>query len=50
VRDSTPISTASFIPDYSGELLTAGRVDKAVKVVVTHNLDKCLLFTNPPRP
>ncbi len=36
-----------FIPDYPGELLSAGVVDKQVKVIVAHNLDEGLLFTDP---
>lgn len=36
-----------FIPDYPGELLVAGKVDRAVKVIAAHNLDEGLLFTDP---
>lgn len=36
-----------FVPNYPGELLVAGKVDKRVKVIVAHNLDEGLLFTDP---
>ncbi|KAK3342036.1 Alpha/Beta hydrolase protein, partial [Lasiosphaeria hispida] len=39
-----------MVPDHPGKLLTAGKVDKRVKVIVAHNLDEGLLFTDPRIP
>ncbi|KAK0623778.1 Alpha/Beta hydrolase protein [Immersiella caudata] len=39
-----------YIPDYPGELLAKGRVNKNIEVLVAHNLDEGLLFTDPRIP
>jgi len=36
-----------YIPNHPGALLSAGRVNKNIKILVAHNLDEGLLFTDP---
>lgn len=39
-----------LIPTYPGTLLSRGNVDKSVDIMVAHNLDEGLLFTDPRIP
>lgn len=45
--DQAQVVDGLFVPDFPGKLLSAGVVDKQVKVIVAHNLDEGLLFTDP---
>ncbi|KAK0719216.1 hypothetical protein B0H67DRAFT_551620 [Lasiosphaeris hirsuta] len=38
-----PNTDGLMVPDHPGKLLTAGKVDKRVKVIVAHNLEEGLL-------
>ena len=43
----TPNVDGLFVPDYPAKLLLNGRVDRNVDIIVAHNLDEGLLFTDP---
>ncbi|CAK7201818.1 hypothetical protein SEUCBS139899_004533 [Sporothrix eucalyptigena] len=42
-----PSVDGTYITNYPGNLLTQGKVDHVIQVIVAHNLDEGLLFTDP---
>ena len=42
-----PVVDGSFVPALPGKLLLQGSYDKSLKIMVGHNADEGLLFTNP---